>query len=86
MHKYFILALGLTYTVPLAEPYRLDLSTGQPIADLFPGSLRLLTPFLNITGGFALAFGALFSAWIFMPGSSHCAISPRSSSLSAVCS
>ena len=37
------------------------------IADLFPGSLRLLTPFLNITGGFALAFGALFSAWIFMP-------------------
>ena len=32
-----------------------------------PGSLRLLTPFLNITGGFALAFGALFSAYVFMP-------------------
>ena len=44
-----------------------DPVTGQPVADLFPGSLRLLTPFLNITGGFALAFGALFSAWIFMP-------------------
>jgi hypothetical protein len=27
----------------------------------------LLTPFLNITGGFALAFGALFSAYMFMP-------------------
>ncbi len=37
------------------------------MADLFPGSLRLLTPFLNITGGFALAFGALFSAYMFMP-------------------
>jgi hypothetical protein len=62
-----LLALFLTATVPLAEPYRLDPATGQPVADLFPGSLRLLTPFLNITGGFALAFGALFSAWIFMP-------------------
>ena len=62
-----VLALVLTLTVPLAEPYRLDPATGQPVADLFPGSLRLLTPFLNITGGFALAFGALFSAWIFMP-------------------
>src|SRR5215212_11476819 len=62
-----ILALVLTFTVPLAAPYRLDPATGQPIADLFPGSLRLLTPFLNITGGFALAFGALFSAYVFMP-------------------
>jgi hypothetical protein len=62
-----VLALVLTYTVPLAAPYQLDPATGQPVADLFPGSLRLLTPFLNITGGFALAFGALFSAWIFMP-------------------
>ncbi len=62
-----ILALVLTSTVPLAAPYQLDPVTGQPVADLFPGSLRLLTPFLNITGGFALAFGALFSAWIFMP-------------------
>lgn len=61
------LALVLTVTVPIAEPYRLDPATGQPVADLFPGTLRLLTPFLNITGGFALAFGALFSAWIFMP-------------------
>ena len=62
-----LLAVVLTITVPLAEPYRLDPVTGQPVADLFPGSLRLLTPFLNITGGFALAFGALFSAYVFMP-------------------
>ena len=62
-----LLALILTISSPLAEPYRLDPATGQPVADLFPGSLRLLTPFLNITGGFALAFGALFSAYVFMP-------------------
>jgi hypothetical protein len=62
-----VLALFLTVTATLAQPYQIDPATGQPIADLFPGSLRLLTPFLNITGGFALAFGALFSAYMFMP-------------------
>lgn len=63
-----LLATVLTIAVPLAPPgYRLDPATGQPVADLFPGSLRLLTPFLNITGGFALAFGALFSTYVFMP-------------------
>jgi hypothetical protein len=61
------LAVVLTVTATLREPYMVDPATGQPIADLFPGSLRLLTPFLNITGGFALAFGALFSAYVFMP-------------------
>lgn len=62
-----LLATVLTITVPISAPYALDPATGQPVADLFPGSLRLLTPFLNITGGFALAFGALFSAYVFMP-------------------
>ena len=62
-----VLAVFLTATATLPEPYRLDPATGQPVADLFPGSLRLLTPFLNITGGFALAFGALFSTYVFMP-------------------
>ena len=62
-----VLALVLTITASLAQPYQLDPATGQPVADLFPGSLRLLTPFLNITGGFALAFGALFSTYMFMP-------------------
>jgi hypothetical protein len=61
------LALVLTVTATLRAPYMVDPATGQPVADLFPGSLRLLTPFLNITGGFALAFGALFSAYVFMP-------------------
>src|SRR6476659_160425 len=62
-----LLALFLTVTANLSQPYLIDPVTGQPIADLFPGSLRLLTPFLNITGGFALAFGALFSTYMFMP-------------------
>jgi hypothetical protein len=63
-----VLALVLTVTANLAAPgFQVDPATGQPVADLFPGSLRLLTPFLNITGGFALAFGALFSAYMFMP-------------------
>jgi len=63
-----VLALFLTITATLASPgFQVDPVTAQPVADLFPGSLRLLTPFLNITGGFALAFGALFSAYMFMP-------------------
>jgi hypothetical protein len=73
-----VLAVFLTATAQLAQPFSIDPTTGQPSADLFdstgtivgtnlPGSLRLLTPFLNITGGFSLAFGALFSAYMFMP-------------------
>lgn len=58
----------LMATTPLAAPgWAVDPATGQPVAELFPGTLRLLTPLLNVTGGFALAFGALFSAYVFMP-------------------
>jgi hypothetical protein len=47
---------------PLAAPgYVLDAATGIPTGDLFPGYVRLLTPFFNITGGFALVLGALYS-------------------------
>ena len=62
------LSLVLMITVRLAVPgYALDPSTGVPTGDLFPGTIRLLTPFMNITGGLALALGALFSAYMFMP-------------------
>src|SRR5215211_2229471 len=47
--------------------YALDPLTGAPVGDLFPPALRLLTPFMNITGSFALILGALFSAYVFMP-------------------
>jgi hypothetical protein len=62
------LSFVLMLTVTLAPPgYALDPATGVPTGELFPGTIRLLTPFLNITGGLALAFGALFSAYMFMP-------------------
>ena len=63
-----VLSLGLMLTATLAAPgWKVDPATNAPIADLFPGTLRLLTPFLNITGGLSLAFGAVFSAYVFMP-------------------
>ncbi len=63
-----LLSLALGVTTSLAAPgYVLDPSTNVPTADLFPGSLRLLTPWLNITGGLSLLFGAVFSAYVFMP-------------------
>ena len=63
-----ILSVGLMVTTELPPPgYAVDPATGIPSPELFPGTLRLLTPFLNITGGFSLAFGAIFSAYVFMP-------------------
>jgi len=47
--------------------YSLDPATGVPTGAILPGQLRLLTPFMNVTGAFALILGALFSAWVFMP-------------------
>lgn len=58
----------LVATAFLPSPgYSVDPATGIPEASLFPGYLRLMTPLFNITGGFALAFGALYSAYVFMP-------------------
>jgi len=63
-----VLSAVLMLTVTLAPPgYALDARTSMPVGDLFPGSLRLLTPFLNITGSFALVLGAIFSTYMFMP-------------------
>jgi hypothetical protein len=63
-----VLSTVLMATVVLPPPgYALDPRTGVPIGDLFPGSIRLLTPFLNITGAFALVLGAIFSTYMFMP-------------------
>jgi hypothetical protein len=63
-----LLSIVLMVASPLQAPgYALDPDTGIPVGDLFPGSLRLLTPFLNITGAFALVLGAVFSTYVFMP-------------------
>ena len=62
------LSLVLMLTTTLAAPgYALDPATGAPVATLFPAELRLLTPFLNITGAFSLILGAVFSTYVFMP-------------------
>ena len=59
-----ILMLGTTLPAP---GYAVDAATGAPVATLFPPQLRLLTPFMNITGAFALILGAVFSTYMFMP-------------------
>ena len=77
-----VLGLVLAFSAPLHAPFSLDPATGQPVGDLYvaggalagtavgtnwPGTVRLLTPLLNISGGLTLALGALFSAYVFMP-------------------
>jgi hypothetical protein len=63
-----VLSAVLMATTILPEPgYALDPATGMPVGDLFPGTIRLLTPFMNITGAFALILGAVFSTYVFMP-------------------
>ena len=55
-------------TVAIPAPgYALDPQTHIPVGALFPGYIRLLTPFFNVTGAFALGLGALYSAYVFMP-------------------
>ena len=63
-----VLSLALMATAALPAPgYAVHPETGVPVGDLIPGRLRLLTPFMNITGSFALILGAVFSAYVFMP-------------------
>jgi hypothetical protein len=57
----------MVLTVIPPPGYALDDATGMPVAALLPPQLRLLTPFLNITGAFALILGAIFSTYVFMP-------------------
>jgi N-terminal 7TM region of histidine kinase len=62
-----VLALVLGIAAKLPEgPLALD-AHGVPVLDPLPGMLRLLTPFMNVTGGMSLVLGALFSAYVFMP-------------------
>ncbi len=62
------LSLVLMAATTIAAPgYAVDPTTGAPVATLFPPQLRLLTPFLNITGALSLFLGAIFSTYVFMP-------------------
>lgn len=62
-----VVAVPIVLTAPIPAPgYALD-ANGIPVGTLMPGSVRLLTPLFNVTGGFALALGALYSTYMFMP-------------------
>jgi len=63
-----VLSLLIMASTSLPPPgYAIDPETGVPTAAILPPELRLLTPFMNVTGAFALILGALFSAYVFMP-------------------
>jgi hypothetical protein len=63
-----VISAVLVITAALRSPgWVVDPVTHIPTGELFPGYIRLLTPFFNITGAFALTLGALYSAYIFMP-------------------
>jgi hypothetical protein len=62
-----VIVTALTLTAPIAPPgYALD-EIGIPVGSAMPADLRILTPPFNIVGAFALVFGAVYSAYIFMP-------------------
>ena len=60
-------AVMMTVVSLPAPGWVVDPVTHIPTGDLFPGYLRLLTPFFNITGAFALVLGGIYSTYIFMP-------------------
>lgn len=65
-----IASAGLMASAPIpafSPAAAVDPQTHIPVGTLLPGYLRLLTPFFNVTGAFALALGALYSAYVFMP-------------------
>jgi len=69
-----VLALGslgvtwLVLTAQIAPPgWSLDPVTHVPVGQAMPGEIRVLAAPFNIAGAFALVFGALFSAYVFMP-------------------
>ena len=50
-----------------APGYALDSSTHVPVGSAFPGYVRVLTGPFNIAGALCLVFGALYSAYVYMP-------------------
>jgi hypothetical protein len=56
------------WVVPIDPPgYALAPDTGVPVGTALPSEIRILTPPFNIFGALVLVFGALYSAYIFMP-------------------
>ena len=62
-----VVATWATLTADVAAPgFAID-EIGIPIGAAMPADLRIMTPPFNIVGAFALVFGAVYSAYIFMP-------------------
>lgn len=61
-------AIVMTLTAPVGPlGYAVNAVTQAPVGDAFPAYLRMVVIPFNITGGLALVFGAIYSAYIFMP-------------------
>ena len=62
-----VVVTWLALTAPIATPgFSVD-EIGIPVGTAMPSDVRILTPPFNIVGAFALVFGAVYSAYIFMP-------------------
>jgi len=58
----------MTITAPLPAPgWAVDPTTHVPVGSGFPGYLRVLTGPFNIAGALCLVFGAIYSAYVYMP-------------------
>jgi len=58
----------LVLSAPLAAPgWAVDPNTHVPVGTAFPGYVRVLTGPFNIAGALCLVFGAIYSAYIYMP-------------------
>ena len=58
----------IMWTIPIDAPgYAVAPDTGVPVGTALPPEVRIMTPPFNIFGALVLVFGALYSAYIFMP-------------------
>jgi hypothetical protein len=63
-----VLGAYVVLTASLAEPgWAVDPHTHVPVGSAFPGYVRVITPPDNIAGALILVFGALYSAYVYMP-------------------
>lgn len=61
-----VAVLVLTASLP-APGWAVDPNTHVPVGSAYPGYVRVLTGPFNIAGALSLVFGAIYSAYIYMP-------------------
>ena|SRR5487761_204 len=63
-----IAAAYMTLTATLTPPgWAVDATTHVPLGTAFPGYVRVVLLPFNIAGGLCLIFGAIYSAYVYMP-------------------